>query len=855
MSAPSAKQRAHARDAFEEGAIALFRKAISQRFGFRMEVDGQGGDGVAELLDDDGRVMSSCRLAGVQLALPLASTTETAPTTSAPAVEVIATCRDAPIYLGERCACGVEIPFPADQCPACVARNRSGAAPDTPTPVVAVGATTAEAVPAPWFIEPGDVLCVGGRIVVVEGVDAEGFAWRGYEKIDGTSDTGPVGRTLWAVIEDVSPKGIVTLKTAAPLDVTHALTPDGTVHLGDDTERLAPVIPPIAPPGRTLRPGDLVFAGARGMWLVLRIEGDTIVLVDAHYHEKGITNPDETRVSRASITLDAADLWQIDAAPAPLCDGCGWGVSQVSDGHPVGVSQTPESPMDKPAESLWTLFSVEVPDTHANPMAWAHVKGLAWCCGGYLNWHIEGGASRRGRHRMVAIVPRERAVELLDLCNKSQLTPDMLDVDYGDSLLRAGSRVRRERGTPWLVTAVDRNDQRAHLECDGATIAPDIAEIETTTDGSGDFVLVPLSTALSKASTPKRDVKPSTKKAAKTSPPKPTPAGFVELRVPSAIFAKHRKGLLDLAKQPLGGCWKARGEWTCATVSVGGASSVRVLRYCNRQHIELKIEGSPADIVRAMESGREPDEAPVTEAPLTLPTSGTRTDDGFELFADRGAVPWKKHAKKGRYGLLRHWIDGRIELLATGATEAEVRKHDRSDLMAPGVTEVVVVGRDGHRLGSSSRGHDAYAVPGRWTVVASSERGYLRWQGDDETEARAALERACAVPDGIVVVLVGPDGKEKVERRDGAQSRREVAEDAARDERLPRATRATLRVDQLVRVASSAAGIAGVPVSLAGETVAVVKLGPKLAKVYCRKLGRSYSVPFDALELLGGGAS
>jgi len=50
-------------------------------------------------------------------------------------VEVIATRRDAPVYVGDRCACGVEVPFPADQCAACVARGLSAdVAPVEPPP-------------------------------------------------------------------------------------------------------------------------------------------------------------------------------------------------------------------------------------------------------------------------------------------------------------------------------------------------------------------------------------------------------------------------------------------------------------------------------------------------------------------------------------------------------------------------------------------------------------------------------------------------------------------------------------------------------------------------------------------------
>jgi len=635
VSAPSAKQRGHVQAAFVEGVTALLRRALTERFGFRLTVDGKGGDGLAELLDDDGVVMMSHRLAGVQLALPLGAPT-TAPSTPP-------------------------------------------TAPSTPPAAPPAPAVTAHEPPA-------------------------------------------------------------------PLDVTHALTPDGAVHQGDDTERLAPIavppiaVPPIAPAGRVLRAGDAVHAPDGSTWIVRAIEGDAV-----HVSLDGATDglPDEATVARDAITLDAADLWRVAAVPV-IPEAPTPGVSQVSDGHPAGVSETPEAPTPQAAEKQWTLFSIEVPDTHDHAQAWAHVKGLAWCCGGYLNWGIEGGASRRGRHRMVAIVPRSYAVELLDLCNDARLTPDMLDVDHGDSLLRVGSRVRRESGVPWLVASIDRTTQRATLECDGATIAPDVAEIEPTTDGSGDFVLVPLAPTPSK--TPARVVpkvgcavsfegrdctlsrldddgftlrlpdgtarrlerelltwdaastrfvavdaykgiaKSSKRPAPKANPPK-IPEGCVELRVSARDFPKHRKGLLALSMKPLDGVWKRVGDVMAAVVNVEGMSARRVLSYCNGADVKLAIEGRPSDVAK---------------------------------------------------------ING---------------------------------------------GAAAEAAP--------------------EPPANA----------------------------------------------LPRATRATLRVDQLVRVASGSAGINGVPVSLAGESVVVVKLGPKLAKVYCRKLGRSYSVPFDALELLDGGAS
>lgn len=318
MSAPSAKQRTHARDAFEEGAIALFRKAVSQRLGFRMSVDARGGDGLAELLDDEGVTLSSCRLAGVRLALPLGAPASSAvPTIPAPTVE------------------------PSQP-------------PPTPPALPKACAHAWERIPS-GATEDYAYSC-----------------WECHTVVDRLDDA-------FAAIDERYRRNVLFEAT--------------------------PVIPPIAPADRVLRAGDAVHAPDGSTWIVRAIEGDAVYL-----SLDGATDglPDEATVARDAITLDAADLWRVAAVPV-IPEAPAPGVSQVSDGHLAGVSETPDG---DPQKSPWTLFSVEVPDTHENAQAWAHVKGLAWVCGGYLLWHIEGGASRRGRHRMVAIVPRDKAVEL-----------------------------------------------------------------------------------------------------------------------------------------------------------------------------------------------------------------------------------------------------------------------------------------------------------------------------------------------------------------------------------------------------------------------------------------------------------
>lgn len=654
-------------------------------------------------------------------------------------------------------------------------------------------------------------------------------------------------------------------------------------------EQLAPVdVPAVALPPRELSVGAGVHSDG-STWKVIEIEGDRVSLVldIGHAH-----HPEHLVLPRSAITLNSADVWGFEQSPA-------WGdashdedghitgagllaeadslirtlatggiealarsvetpaehpadTCEVSGGHPAGVSQTPERVDAAPEGKPWTLFSVEVSDREDEPRSWALRKGLAWCCGGFLIWGIEGGASKRGKHRMVAIVPSERAHELLDLVDDASMVVSMHDLHYGDTLLRVGSFVRREDGWRWPVSAIDRTTRMVLLERNGATVSVELGAIETTSDGTGDFEIV---------STKRRDTKPekpAQKPSKRSSAPKAkapsVPAGSVELRVDATVYAKHRKGLLDLAKQPLGGCWKVAGKTASVIVSAGTRSAIRVLSYCNHAGIKCEIEGAPIDVANAMgpNAPTEEESAPevATEAPAPI-TSKVITDDGFELFKVGDRPRWKLYAKKGRYSILRHWIDGRVELVATVATEAEARAHDPWSYHVPGVDDAVICGSDGGLVSGGSRGHDAYVVPGRWTSVASSKGGYFRWVGDDETEARAAFERLRAIPGVILITLVDPAGKNRDER-DGPAHLRSVADDDARDRaaQLPRAVLGELKIDQAVRVASGSAGINGVPVSLAGETCVVVKIGPKKVTVYCRKLARSYAVPADSLEVL-----
>lgn len=513
-----------------------------------------------------------------------------------------------------------------------------------------------------------------------------------------------------------------------------------------------------------------------------------------------------------------------------------------------------------------------MPEREDEPRSWALRKGLAWCCGGFLIWSIEGGASKRGKHRMVAIVPSRNAHELLDLIDDASMVVTMVDLHYGDTLLRVGSFVRRDDGWRWPVTAIDRTTRMVTLERNGATVSVELGAIETTSDGTGDFEIV------STAPTKRRDVKPE-KPSKKSSAPKAktpsVPPGSVELRVPADVYSKHRKGLLDLAKQPLGGCWKVAGKTASVIVSTGSRNARRVLSYCNSKGIKLAIEGAPIDVANAMGPDAEklddepapqvateapaPATTPVLEEPLGAPNFSGEDVDGFELFADSARPEWKKHAKRGRYSIHWRYIDGRTELRATRETEAEGRAFGGLSNLRPGVTETVLLGPDGGFLAGSSRGHDAFSWPGYWSAVASTERGYLRCLNVNEATVREAFERLCAVPDAIMVVLTDPAGK-KCDERNGPAHLRSVAEDDARDRaaQLPRAVLAELKIDQAVRVAPGSAGINGVPVSLAGETCVVVKIGPKKVTVYCRKLGRSYAVPADSLEVLpvvGGGAA
>lgn len=408
MSAPSAKQRGHVQAAFVEGVTALLRRALTERFGFRLTVDGKGGDGLAELLDDDGVVMMSHRLAGVQLALPLGAPASSAvPTIPAPTVE------------------------PSQP-------------PPTPPALPKACAHTWERIPS-GATEDYAYSC-----------------WECHTVVGRLDDA-------FAAIDERYRRNVLFEAT--------------------------PVIPPIAPAGRMLRAGDAVHAPDGSTWVVRAIEGGAVYL-----SLDGATDglPDEATVARDAITLDAADLWRVAAVPV-IPEALAPGVSQVSDGHLAGVSETPEAAVDKPAEKPWTLFSIEVPERFDDAREWAESKGLAWVCGGYLIWGIEGGATRRAHHRMVAIVPSTGARELLDRLDEASFLVDMSDVDYGDTLLRVGSLVRRDSGQKLPVTSITRAERLVEYGGEGARFAVYLDSLDVTSDGSGDFKVLPSKPAAPKA--------------------------------------------------------------------------------------------------------------------------------------------------------------------------------------------------------------------------------------------------------------------------------------------------------------------------------------------------------------------
>lgn len=151
-------------------------------------------------------------------------------------------------------------------------------------------------------------------------------------------------------------------------------------------------------------------------------------------------------------------------------------------------------------------------------------------------------------------------------------------------------------------------------------------------------------------------------------------------------------------------------------------------------------------------------------------------------------------------------------------------------------------------------GVDAEAVRGRW--------------GDGELDVDIPVDGLELVPssqrlDGLVPgfwrVRASTPSQSPKRRAKGAGARAALnAVDTGMRELAPRGPRATLdalRVGMRVRISSSAGGIEGVPVSLAGLFGVVEKVGPKRVQVRPEGRDRAWSIPPHQLELVEGEAA
>lgn len=169
------------------------------------------------------------------------------------------------------------------------------------------------------------------------------------------------------------------------------------------------------------------------------------------------------------------------------------------------------------------LFSVEVHDRHDDGLRWSAEKGLQFILGGFLYWDAEGGASKPGKLRQVAIVPAACEGEMLEELALLSLGSVSHDTDNSDTLLRVSSRVHVDDGAPWSVVTLDRNTYAVTIERDGQskTIANPY-EIRPRYDGSGEFRLLDSPKppkAEPEHATPKAEPKTATPKTPKSDTP------------------------------------------------------------------------------------------------------------------------------------------------------------------------------------------------------------------------------------------------------------------------------------------------------------------------------------------------
>lgn len=215
---------------------------------------------------------------------------------------------------------------------------------------------------------------------------------------------------------------------------------------------------------------------------------------------------------------------------------------------------------------------------------------------------------------------------------------------------------------------------------------------------------------------------------------------------------------------------------------------------------------------------------------------------------DEAAI--KKARKRGKWSLVARYIDGRCELLASADSKAEVGEAREVTATTEGVSEISLLTPTGSVVGQTLCAHDGYAVTGAWTVVASTRAGeeWLRWRCATEFEARVVLEARRS--DSRVMVATLFDTERRGVGRVHNPASLEDGETRALAPNTPRATLDALRVGMRVRISSSAGGIEGVPVSLAGLFGVVEKLGPKRVAVRPDGRDRTWSIPPNQLELV-----
>lgn len=143
-------------------------------------------------------------------------------------------------------------------------------------------------------------------------------------------------------------------------------------------------------------------------------------------------------------------------------------------------------------------------------------------------------------------------------------------------------------------------------------------------------------------------------------------------------------------------------------------------------------------------------------------------DSGREVFVNGTSRPaWKVKAIKGKHCALALGIDGNITLLGAGDRETAERRAEQTH-GAEGASCVVVVSPSGAVMSSSSAAHRAYAVEGHWTVVASTDDGWVRWKRTTEEDARAIYDAQLRVAATVVVELFDP-ARAQVERGRGPE--------------------------------------------------------------------------------------